>query len=151
MTNRVYRIAIVVASLLPSASMAQRPRDVEAVELAAARHLLDRHPKWIIHLDSAFAAPGTAPGLRAGLRPRDRTMRLADSVRAIVTTQRKAGTINLIVSDPVISGDRATVSVTVSYLHGPGPRNGFYETVEVRLAKQGSEWKIIGETSLGIT
>lgn len=131
--------------------MAQESRDVAAVELAAARHLLDKHPDWAVHLDSAFAVAGTAPGVRAGLRPPHRTLRLADSIPAVVTTQRTARTINLILSDPVISGHQATVSVTVSYMWGQGPRNGFYETIEVHLAKQGNRWKVTGENSLGIT
>lgn len=143
--------SLLILLLLPAISTAQASRDVEAIERAAARHLLARHPSWSVHLDAAFAEPRTAPGVRSSVaRPQHRTLLLADSLRAIVSSQRAETTVHLMLSDPVVRGDTATVSVTVDYLRPHGRRRGFYETIEVVLARTANGWHVIGETQLGI-
>lgn len=147
------RALIGLLTLLPGFVSAQAPSDIAAIELAAARHLLARHPSWTIHLDSMFAQAGTAPAVpTTERRPADRTRALADSLGAFVRTELTERTILLQLSDPLVRGSSARVSVTVGYLQAyDGRRRGFYETVDVIFERDGKGWRVVGEAQLGIT
>ena len=144
---------IALLTVLPGFVSAHGSSDIAAIELAAARHLLARHPAWTIHLDSVFAQPGTAPGVRTSVsRPGERTLALADSLRALVSTELSERTILLQLSDPIARDHSARVSVTVGHMQEyGGKRRGFYETVDVVFERDGTGWKVVGESQLGIT
>ncbi|MGH7638749.1 MAG: hypothetical protein ACREOK_13960 [Gemmatimonadaceae bacterium] len=144
---------IALLMLVPCYGSAQASSDIAAIELAAARHLLGRHPSWAIHLDSMFVQAGTAPGVRTmERRPVDRTLALADSLGAFVRAELTERPILLQLSDPLVRDSSARVSVTVGYLRANGGRRrGFYETVDVIFERDGKGWKVVGEAQLGIT
>ena len=127
------------------------------VELAAARRILGAHPAPSdarVHLDPAFAAAGSAPGVRTGrLRPAARSKQLADALGASVSGQRAADAVYLILSEPVLTGDSAALSATVVYPTGLalGWSSQGYETLALTLRRRdGGAWRVERVAQLGI-
>jgi hypothetical protein len=147
-------IALLV--VIPSVdAVAQSPADTGAVELAAARFMLRLHPAERVHLDSVFAVPRSAPGVRTTLsRPHGRNLYLADSLKAVISSDRPLRGSYQILSDPVFDGDSASVSVTVDYPIAPtasGRARRFYETLEMFLRRRDGAWTVVRTVSLGIS
>ena len=143
---------VALCATLAARAEGQAVGDSIAAELLAARHLLAKHPHRQVHLDSALASPGHAPGApTASLRPSYRNRALADSLNARLSRDSTLGISRLILSAPQFGGDSAMVTVTVSYDSGRRPRGRFYETVLVFLRRAGSEWRVERGIQLGIS
>ena len=129
----------------------QTPDDSVAVEIAAARDLLARHPRPV-HVDSAYAHPGQAPGSpTARYRPSPRHRTLADSLNGRRVPADTTSAARIILTEPEFAGDSALVTVTVSYDTGRRPRGSFYETMLVVLRRTGTVWRVERRVQLGIS
>ena len=121
-----------------------------ALELAAARHMRARYPGDPLALDPAFQEPDHAPGWpTAGQRDSARTAALARALDARVTSDRAGGGVYLLLSEPVIRGDTATITITVAW-SGAGRRGG-YETQALTLVRERGAWRVVRSVQLGIT
>lgn len=124
--------------------------DPLTVEVLAARHLLARHANRPVHLDSAFALHGHAPGApSARVRPADRNGLLADSLKAGPARELSDAVARVTLSEPEFAEHSAVVTVTISYEQGP--RGKFYETVLVFLRRASRAWHVERSVQLGIT
>ena len=123
-----------------------------AIEITAAQHMLRRHPAAVVRIDPLFAVAGTAPGERGTeSRPRDRNAILADTLAAVISPRRTAGSSFLAMSKPVIVGDTARISVTATYPVGPGGAIYSYETLALTLVRTRGGWRVTDEVQLGIS
>jgi hypothetical protein len=107
---------------------------------------------WIVVIDSAFAHAGHAPGGATGTI---RAARRHDAlVKSVVMDQPTSGdTLRVRASDPTISGDSATISVTIGYRrqHPERRRRAGYQTDEIGLRRTQNGWVVTRRTNLGIT
>lgn len=149
----IQHAAVLVLCAMTAAPVnAQVVADSIAVELLAARHLVGRHQGRGLHLDSAFAMPGHAPGAPTSrVRPTQRNHALADSLKARLARGRLGDTAWIVLSEPEFAADSAMVTVTISYDTGRRPRGGFYETVLVTLRRASGGWRVERSVQLGIT
>ena len=149
----MHRLTAVAGALLLCAdsTTAQSPKDSAAVELLAGRHILARHPHDRIHLDSAFASSGVAPGTPTSrFRPASRMRQLAESLDARVSSAQLAGVVYIILSEPEFAADTARVTVTISYPTSTR-RRSFYETLLVVLRRHSAGWRHERDLQLGIS
>ena len=139
-------------ALAQSDSLSVAQSDSLAVEQSAISGLLSRHAAGrIIALDPHFALGGHAP---PPMTSKERPAARQDSLRSLIAAQHpstRSDTLQLHVSEPVFIGEVATISVTVSYVRGPGPRGKFYETMEYDLVKEAGRWVVSRRRSLGIS
>ncbi|MEJ7809993.1 MAG: hypothetical protein WKG32_06180 [Gemmatimonadaceae bacterium] len=119
-------------------------------ELAAARHMRETYPGQPLALDPAFQRPVDAPGWpSAGRRDSARTAALARELGARITSDRAGGGIYLLLSEPVVRGDTAAVTVTAAW--SGDPRRSGYETRALTLVRERGAWRVVGYSQLGIS
>lgn len=129
-----------------------------AVEVAAARHMLARSSSHgfrlrDVTLNPAYADSISAPGgPRRARRDSVRTAELAAAIGARVAVARDSSGVHVLLSEPMVRGDTAAVTVTISW---PNSRRGRgivgYETVALTLAREHGAWHVVRERQLGIT
>jgi hypothetical protein len=135
-----------------------RPSDSLAVEVAAARHLLEPYADLAIEIQPAFgdsiAAPGSpGPTLRDAARTAAIARTLAARVAERPRGQRVADqTAEVLLSAPQFRGDTATITGTIGWYRDATPRSGSgYETVALTLLRDGARWRVIRVNELGRT
>lgn len=122
--------------------------DTLAVEIAAARHMHAQHPRTPLTLDAALQRPDATPGTAsAGLRDSARTVALAGAIGARVVNGPTGEGVYLVLSDPVVHGDTATVTITASW--PAGSRGRGYETRQLCLARVDGAWRVVRTRQLG--
>jgi hypothetical protein len=133
--------------------------DFLAVEIAAARHLIDQDNDLRLVVHPAFSDSFSAPG-RPGPTARDesRTAALARALGAQVATEADAarepvkGFAKLVLSQPIARSDTVRITGTFSWYSDDRPRVGSgYRTVQMTLARRGGEWRVVQSEVLGIT
>ena len=111
----------------------------------------------VIH--PAFADSFSSPGYPGPLRREDaRTTALARALGGSIyaapsgSRDRDRGTARLLLSEPVIDGDRARITGTIMWYRDDQPRRGRgYRTDRFTLMREGSDWRVVGADNLGIT
>ena len=141
-----------VASVATQPACAQQSTDIQNVELAAARYMIARHDGVSIRIDPVFAKAGTAPGVRTTVRrPSHRNRLLTDSLDAVISDRRTVDSVYLLLSEPLIDEQQATVSVTATYPVGANRSIMSYETLELTFRRQGRTWQVERVVQLGIS
>jgi hypothetical protein len=150
MGARARLLLFAIGCLLPGSATAQD--DTLAVEALAIRDLLGAHPHGgVIALDVRFAAAGQAPpGMTGMQRPLARQRALEIAI-ALLGDSATTDTVHVQASAPLLQGDTATISVTVSWRGSPERRRSFYETVAYVLRRQPGRWVVHRKSQLGIS
>jgi len=125
-----------------------------AVELAAAQHMLVRRASGGITLDSLFARSVDAPGQpNAGRRSSARTLALARDLSARISSDRAQPGVYLLLSEPVVRGNAAEITITAVWSSGErgggGPAG--YETRALVLTREHGVWRVVRHVQLGIS
>ncbi len=175
----MYHVRITLLALFALATTAastaqpaqQSVNDLSAIELAASRAMLESDPLIAtaaarpgpIVISPAFAVHGTAPGVTSqALRPAARGQTLARSLQARVapfSEVRKrclqcpltGADLFLHLSNPLVTGASATVTITAVFNTGNIHLPTAYETVEFRLERRAGMWVVTGRKQLGIS
>jgi hypothetical protein len=158
------RLFVICALLMSGASAcgAQSSDDTTAVATTAIKAMMDREdtPRKPIVVDPRIvrseAAPGYSVGryhsqaVRSALTPLGaRLATPADTINCPKCAAVESGVL-LALSDPIVSGDSATVTITAYYVQGPRRRTQ-YETVHFTLARSGSRWAVVKQVQLGVS
>lgn len=151
-------LPLLALALLACVTTGRAPADAGdtlAIETAAVRHMLEDHPaaRHGITLDASLAGADAAPGWpTAGVRDSVRTVALARALAARVVPKPVEGRgVHLVLSEPMVRGDSAWVTVTLAW-HGDGsPRSAGYETRAYVIVRTDGRWQVRRQTQLGIT
>lgn len=158
---RMCAAAMIVMAIRPGRGVAQT--DTLLIEIAAARAMqAHQYAKGQLALDPLFAAPAHAPGIGDRLRPSARTEALAKAIHANVRKYSEISNCGsrthcalsgvaalLLLSEPIIAGDTATVTATIRQ-NSPSVRQPQdYETILITLARAAAGWSVIREVQLG--
>jgi hypothetical protein len=154
-------LGLLITSSLGSSLGAQSNADVRNVELAAVEYIRDKLPKGAVkfdpvHIPAGLAHPDPpAAGMRgsegnallaarlgADIAPHSEVIVCSDTTRSC---QMKGAASYVRMSIAEITGTQAKITVTII----TGPR--WYETLELALAREGNQWKVLKERQLGIS
>jgi hypothetical protein len=154
---------VIAISFHPIPTSAQA--DTLRIEIAAARAMqAHQYAKGQLALDPSFAAQGHAPGEGDRLRPTARTEALAKAIRADVRKYSEVSNCGsakrcglsgvaavLLLSEPSITGDTATVTATMRQNTHSTRQPQDYETTLITLVRRAAGWTVIREVQLGIS
>ena len=160
---RICTATVIAITLRPVPIAAQA--DTLRIEIAAARAMkAHQYAKGRLALDPSFAAQGHAPGESDRLRPTPRTEALARAIRADVRryseisncgSARRCGlsgvAAHLMLSEPSITGDTATVTATIRQNTRRTRDPQDYETTLITLVRGATGWTVTREVQLGIS
>ncbi len=131
---------------------AQGPTEAGAAEIVAARYVLEHHVSVAIYIDSAFARAEDAPGgATSAFRGIARMRRLVTAFGADATSSDPGNGVYLVLSDPVLRGDSADVTITVWYPTGSSKLRRGYETLALTLVHDTRGWTVRRKVQLGIS
>ena len=156
-------LCCLVVTALPGAALSQASEHASTVEVIGARAMLARAgiPNKRVVVDQAFAKPDQAPGSPSayvGLRASERNQAFVRDLKAAVggvelrdcsKCRVKDADVVLALSDPVILGDSASLTVT-AYWNRAGDALD-YETVRFDLRFSHGRWEIVKATQLGVS
>lgn len=142
------RLATLILLLLASpVGKAAAQAAASRVELTAIRAMLARYSPSHIVVDPVYALADQAPpGRTARARPSAHQQVLTDSLTGS-DPAATADTLTIRASQPLLLGDSATISVTVSRSAG----RRYYETVAFVLERKESRWRVRRGVQLGIS
>lgn len=131
--------------------------DALEVEITAIRSTLQNGfvrlaDGWVIVIDPTFARHRHAPGGSSGInRPAARHDALVKTL--VMTPPATDDTLKVLASDPVIEGESAIISVTISFRrpNASGRRRAGYRTDEFGLRRTEKGWVVTFRENLGIS
>ena len=150
MRARIRLLLFAIPCLLPNSATAQG--DTLAVELVAIRDLLSTHRHGgAVVLDIRIARPDQAPPTMTGVQRSLARQRAVEIAIALVGESATADTVHVLASTPLLQGDTATISVTITRRENVERRQTFYETVAYVLRRQPGGWVVHRKSQLGIS
>lgn len=156
---------LATAAILP----AQSQSEIGDVEVAALRALLASGdiPGSSIAISPLFDRPGTAPGHTASgrVRPPERSTAVGRSLRARIARMEDVIRCSvdgmncvlegvqtvLSLSEPSLSGERASVTVTARFNTRSLRQPIAYQTIEYKLIKRYGKWTVCESSVLGVS
>ena len=153
-------VGLLACAPRPSESPQLPVRSVDplTVEVAAARHLLERYADLEIEIQPAFTDAVSSPGSPGPtLRDSARTVAIASALGARVAERsrgrsRAHKTAEVLLSEPHVRGDTATITGTIWWHRDARPRSGSgYETSALTLLCENDRWRVVRVEVLGQT
>ena len=153
-------VGLLACAHRPSESPQSPVRSVDplTVEVAAARHLLKPYADLEIEIQPAFTDAFSSPGSPGPtLRDSARTIAIASALGARVAERprdrsRADKTAEVLLSEPHVRGDTATITGTIGWYRDATPRSGSgYETSALTLARENDHWRVVRVEVLGQT